>query len=106
MANESHALLKGISEARAATARVVRRLFESFPLLREFLICSAAVVAACIAGFGLDPVFRDPMPWLPFFLAVLVIVRFTGLLVSVVGIIVSVLVADWFFLEPRSSLLL
>jgi PAS domain S-box-containing protein len=54
----------------------------------------------------LDPLWMDHLAYVPFFLAVLVVAQLTEVGPSVFTIVAGFLLADWFFVAPRQSLLI
>jgi PAS domain S-box-containing protein len=70
---------------------------------RGYGLASVVVVAALLARLALDPFWGREAPFVTFFLAVLVVVRFTSLGPSVFAILLSLAFGVWFFLPPHHS---
>jgi PAS domain S-box-containing protein len=54
----------------------------------------------------MDPLWQDRLPYVPFFLAVFVITQFTDAGPAIFAMVAGFLLADWFFISPRHSLLI
>jgi K+-sensing histidine kinase KdpD len=73
---------------------------------RPYLLAAVGVGLALLLRLVLDPVWMDRLPYVSFFFAVIIVTRFTGLGPSIFAIIAGFLLAGWFFVAPRHSLLI
>src|SRR5512133_2543604 len=62
------------------------------------------VVLATVVRWLLDPYMGDTVPYVTYFLANALVIRFAGVGPSVLAIGLSTLAADWFFLLPHYTL--
>lgn len=69
-----------------------------------YLIGTAAVFAAVLVRFGLDPILRDRGPFATFFPAVAIAVFVGRLPGGLLAILLTTLAADYLFFSPRHSL--
>jgi len=74
--------------------------------VRAWMFASACVVLALLLRLMLDPIWMDRLPYVSFFLAVIVVTHFTERGPSVFAIVAGFLVSAWFFVAPRHSLLI
>src|SRR5437879_1291263 len=78
---------------------------QQFPVLRYG---SALVVTAVATGARLllDPVFGDGLPFITYFVAVVVVAWYGGVGPAVVAVVLSALAVDYFILPPRGNLVI
>jgi PAS domain S-box-containing protein len=74
--------------------------------LKGYLVAAGSVGIALVLRWALDPLWGDRFPYIPFFLAVLFIVQFAAAGASILTMLLGFIVADWFFVAPRHSLLI
>jgi PAS domain S-box-containing protein len=74
--------------------------------IQSYLLSAICVALAFLLRLGLDPLWKDRLPYIPAFLAVFVVTQFTDAGPSVFAIVAGFLLADWFFVPPRHSLLI
>jgi PAS domain S-box-containing protein len=70
---------------------------------KSYLVGLAAVAAALVARFALDPYLGNLHPYVTFYLAVTVVAWYEGLGPTLVAIATGACVADYFFVPPRHS---
>jgi PAS domain S-box-containing protein len=73
---------------------------------RAYLLAAVCVALALLLRFALDPLWMARLPYVPFFLAVFVVTQFTETGPSVFAVVAGFLLANWFFVAPRHSLLI
>jgi PAS domain S-box-containing protein len=73
---------------------------------RAYLLAAVCVAVAFLLRLALDPLWKDRLPYVPAFFAVFVVAQFADLGPSVFAIIAGFLLADWFFVPPRYSMLI
>jgi PAS domain S-box-containing protein len=91
-------------ERRSAMRRLEGGLFGSS--LKGCLAAVLAVSLGTVARFALDPLLHDKAPFLPFVLSVLGAALYGGLPAGLAATVLSTLATDYFFTEPRFSLVL
>ncbi|MGO9097451.1 MAG: ATP-binding protein [Bryobacteraceae bacterium] len=74
--------------------------------LKGYLAAVLAVSVATLARFGLDPLLHDKAPLLVFVLSILGAALYGGLPAGLAATVLSTLAIDYFFMEPRFSLVL
>jgi PAS domain S-box-containing protein len=74
--------------------------------LAGYLTAAVCVVIALALRWSLDPLWGDRFPYIPFFLAVLVVAQFAEAGPSIFAIVMGFLFGHWFFVSPRHSLLI
>jgi PAS domain S-box-containing protein len=74
--------------------------------IRSYLQAAICVALALLLRLALDPLWKDRLPYVPAFLAVFVVTQFADVGPSVFAIVAGFLLADWFFVPPRHSLLI
>ncbi len=72
--------------------------------LRAYGLAGLLIGAAFLLRLWLDRYWHDEFPYPIFFLALVFVVRFTGLGPSIVSVVASFLLADYFFIQPRYNL--
>jgi len=72
--------------------------------LTEYVIAAAAVGLAFLVRLELDRFWGDSLPYVTFYLAFLVVAWFTGVGPTLAGLVVSLLLGDFFFTSPRYTL--
>ena len=76
-------------------------------MLRTYGLAAGCVGLAMLLRLALDPLWKDRLPYISFFLAILLITRFAENAGPLVFAVVSgFLLGDWFFVAPRHSLLI
>ena len=70
---------------------------------KSYLVVLAAVAAALVARFALDPYLGNQIPYVTFFVAVTVVAWYEGLGPTLVAIMAGACLSDYFFLPPRHS---
>jgi K+-sensing histidine kinase KdpD len=76
---------------------------QRLPVLRY----GSAVVVTALATWArllLDPVFGESLPFITYFIAVVVVAWYGGFGPAVVAVVLSALAADYFILHPRGNL--
>jgi urea transporter len=73
--------------------------------LRGYLFAALCVAVALALRFALDPLWGDRFPFVAFFLAVLVAGQFAEAGASIFTIVLGFVLACWFFVPPRHSLI-
>ena len=74
--------------------------------LKGYLAAVAAVSLGTLARFAVDPLLHDKAPFLPYVLSVLGAALYGGLEAGLATTVLSTLAIDYFFMEPRFSLVL
>jgi PAS domain S-box-containing protein len=74
--------------------------------LMGYLAAVLAVSLGTLARFAVDPLLHDKAPFLPFVLSVLGAALYGGLEAGLATTVLSTLAIDYFFMEPRFSLVL
>jgi len=72
--------------------------------LKGYVVAAVAVGLAFALRLALDPLWGERIPYVPFFVAVLVLVQFADAAASIFAMGLGFLLADWFFVAPRHSL--
>jgi PAS domain S-box-containing protein len=70
---------------------------------KSYLVGLAAVAAALVARFALDPYLGNQLPYVTFFVAVTVVAWYEGLGPTLFAIMAGACVSDYFFIPPRHS---
>jgi PAS domain S-box-containing protein len=73
---------------------------------RGYVLAGFWVGLALLLRNLLDPLWMDHLAYAPFFLAFLIVAQLTELGPSVLALVAGLLLADWFFVAPRHSLLI
>lgn len=76
------------------------------PAARGYLLAAISVSAALALRLALDPLWGERLPYVTFFLAELIVMRFAGTGPLVATGVAGFALADWCFMSPRHSLLL
>jgi len=71
-----------------------------------YVLAAACVGLALLLRLILDPLWGDRLPYASFFFAAIIVTHFTEAGSSVFAIVAGFLLADWFFVAPRHSLLM
>src|SRR5918998_6606532 len=71
---------------------------------RRYAVAILSIALATAARFALDPALGDHLPYVTYFVAIMVVAWFGGLGPSLVTLILGSLVATYFFVPPRGSL--
>ena len=74
--------------------------------IKAYLLAAGCVALAFVLRLVLDPVWGDRLPYVFFFLAVLLVARYTGTGPVLATAGAGFVLADWFFIPPRHSLLI
>jgi PAS domain S-box-containing protein len=74
--------------------------------LKGYLAAVLAVSVGTLARFAVDPLLHDKAPFLPYVLSVLGAALYGGLEAGLATTVLSSLAIDYFFMEPRFSLVL
>ncbi len=77
---------------------------EPRPAVLGYGLAVLLVILATVVRWLLDPYMGDTVPYVTYFLANAIVIRFTGVGPSVLAIVLSTLAADWFFLLPHYTL--
>ena len=88
-------LLKGGQEKASVSTRQA---------LKEYSFAVALSFIALGARFALDPYLGDHVPYVTFFLVVMITTWYGGVGASLMAVILSGLLANWFFVSPRYTL--
>ncbi|MBU6398746.1 MAG: PAS domain S-box protein [Verrucomicrobia bacterium] len=73
---------------------------------RAYLLAAICVGISFVLRLALDPVWGDRFPYVIFFVGVFVVVQLADIGPALTTLLASVLLADWFFVPPRHSLLI
>jgi len=71
-----------------------------------YALAAVSVAVAWLLRMILDSVWANRLPFGLFFLAVIVVTQFADVRATIFSIVAGFLLADWFFLPPRHSLLI
>lgn len=74
--------------------------------VRAYLFAAAFVGIALLLRFVFDPLWGERIPFGTFFLALLVVARFTETGPTILAMAAGFLLGDWFFVQPRHSMLI
>jgi K+-sensing histidine kinase KdpD len=74
--------------------------------LQPYLLAAVCVSVAFLLRLLVDPIWKERLPFGSFFLAVLVVTQFAGKGPSIFATVSGFLLADWFFVFPRYSLII
>ena len=73
---------------------------------RGYALAAGATCAALLLRVAFDPLWGDRLAYAWFFLAVIVVARFAARGPQVFAAVAGGLIANWFFIQPRGSLLI
>jgi PAS domain S-box-containing protein len=74
--------------------------------VRAYGLAAVCVGLALLLRMAIDPLWKDRLPFGPFFLAVIVVTQFTDVRPTLFTIVAGFLLGDWFFIPPRHNLLI
>jgi PAS domain S-box-containing protein len=74
--------------------------------LKAYLLAAGCVALAFVLRLVLDPVWGERLPYVSFFLGVLLVARYTGTGPVLATAGAGFFLADWFFIAPRHSLVI
>ncbi len=80
---------------------------QSQPVFRGisgYALALAALLLAFLSCFALERFWGEAAAYIPFFVAVVFVVRFASVGPALMAILAGYLVADWFFITPRYAL--
>jgi K+-sensing histidine kinase KdpD len=79
---------------------------EALDGIQGYLAAAACVGLALLLRLALDPLWGDRLAYVTFFLAVFIMAQFAATKPVLVAMLAGFLLADWFFVPPRHSLLI
>jgi len=71
---------------------------------RAYVLAAGFVGLALAARFALDPLWKDRLPFVPFFVAVFLVAQVTEMGPTVMATVAGFVLAEWFFILPRRGL--
>ncbi|HEX4122409.1 MAG TPA: PAS domain S-box protein [Verrucomicrobiae bacterium] len=74
--------------------------------IKPYLLAALCTAFAFVLRLGLDPIWKDRLPYVSFFIGFFVVAQFAAVWPCLFAMIGGFLLGDWFFVTPRHSLLI